>query len=154
MIRRFRAQDAAAVSTLHANTIRKINKGDYSEDQIEPWASHSSPQLFIDSMFELVRFVADYAGRIVGFADYKPETGQVTGLYVSADHQRSGYGKQLYAALESDARRRKIPKLWLESTLTAAPFYEAMGYVRTSQVRVVEKHNIEMIRMEKSLGGE
>ena len=154
MIRRFRAQDAAAVSTLHANTIRKINKGDYSMDQIEPWASHSSPQLFIDSMFELVRFVADYAGRIVGFADYKPETGQVTGLYVSADHQRSGYGKQLYAALESDARRRKIPKLWLESTLTAAPFYEAMGYVRTSRVRVVEKHSIEMIHMEKALGDE
>ena len=154
MIRRFRAQDAVAVSTLHANTIRKINKGDYSEDQIEPWASHSNPQIFIDSMFELVRFVAEYASHIVGFADYKPDTGQVTGLYVSADHQRSGYGKALYDAIEHDARRRGIGVLWLESTLTAAPFYERMGYKRASEKRVTEKHHIEMIRMEKNLGGQ
>jgi putative acetyltransferase len=128
-----------------------VNKGDYSEDQIEPWASHSNPQLFIDSMFELVRFVADYAGHIVGFADYKPDTGQLTGLYVSADHQRSGYGKQLYDAIEKDARRRGLERLWLESTLTAAPFYERMGYVKTTEQRIVEKHHIEMIRMEKAL---
>lgn len=151
MIRRFRAQDAAAVSTLHANTIRKVNKGDYSDEQIEPWASHSSPQMFVDSMFELVRFVADSAGHIVGFADYKPDTGQITGLYVSADHQRSGYGKQLYEALEHDARKRGLERLWLESTITAAPFYEAMGFVKTSQTRVVERHNLERTRMEKVL---
>lgn len=151
MIRRFRAQDAVAVSTLHARTIRNVNRGDYSEDQIEPWASHSNAQLFVDSMFELVRFVADFAGRIVGFSDYNPKTGQVTGLYVSADHQRSGYGRQLYEVIEADARRRSLPLLWLESTVTAAPFYEAMGYVRASEARVVEKHNIEMIRMEKQL---
>lgn len=152
MIRRFRAQDAAAVSLLHADTVRKINIGDYSTEQIEPWAAQSSPQMFIDSMFELVRFVADYAGRIVGFADYKPDTGQITGLYVSADHQRSGYGKQLYEAIEADAKRRKLERLWLESTITAAPFYERMGFVKTSEKRIGERHNIERIRMEKVLG--
>jgi GNAT superfamily N-acetyltransferase len=151
MIRRFRAQDAVAVSTLHANTIRKVNQGDYSPDQIEPWASHSSPQMFIDSMVTFVRFVADYAGHIVGFADYDPKTGQVMGLYVSADHQKSGYGRALYEAIERDARRRRIRKLWLESTITAEGFYASMGYEAVSHRRITERHNIEMIRMEKDL---
>lgn len=152
MIRRFRAQDAVAVSVLHADTIRKINSGDYSADQIEPWAARSSPQFFIDSMSDLVRFIAEREGRIVGFSDYDPGTGQLTGLYVSSEHQRAGIGQALYDAVENDARRRGFSMLWLESTLTAAPFYERMGYVKTADaVRVINGKEIPRIRMEKKL---
>jgi putative acetyltransferase len=127
-----------------------VNKGDYSEDQIEPWASHSNPQLFIDSMFELVRFVDIRGKSIVGFADYTPHDEQLTGLYVSADHQHTGVGRELYEAIERDAKRRRLSRLWLESTLTAARFYEAMGFrrVRDGQYRVGSTE-LAIIVMEK-----
>jgi putative acetyltransferase len=150
MIRRFRAQDAVPVSVLHADTIRRINSGDYSSEQIEPWAARSSPQLFVETMATHVRFVDIRGKAIVGFADYLPGNEQLTGLYVSADHQHSGVGRELYETIERDARRRRLSRLWLESTPIAVGFYEAMGFAKVrDDVRKVSSTELAVAIMEK-----
>lgn len=153
MIRRFRAQDAAAVSVLHADTIRRVNASDYPAEQVEPWAAASSPQLFIDSMSDHVRFVYERGGRIIGFGDYVPSTGQLPRLYVSADHQREGIGRELYERIEADARRRGIGTLWLRSTTNAAHFYASMGFSRVrDDTFEIDGSELAAVVMEKHLG--
>lgn len=152
MIRRFRAEDAQAVAELHADTIRRVNAAHYSPEQIAPWAGRTSAERFVASMDRFVRFVEDVDGAILGFSDYTPANAQLTGLYVSADHQGEGVGRSLYEAIEADARSRGLERLWLEATLTAVPFYEAMGFrkLRDSTYRVADQ-DLPIAVMEKPL---
>jgi GNAT superfamily N-acetyltransferase len=42
--------------------------------------------------------------------------------------QSTGVGRALLAALETEARRRGLHELWLESTVSARGFYLKQGY--------------------------
>jgi putative acetyltransferase len=72
--------------------------------------------------------VAEEAGRPVGFAELEPD-GHVGRVYVSADHQRRGIGRQLLAAVVAEARRVGLARLFTEASITARPFFESQGFV-------------------------
>ena len=55
-------------------------------------------------------------------------SGQIILFYLAPNAQRQGIGKAIHAALEEKARIWGLPKLSLDSTLLACPFYERLGY--------------------------
>jgi putative acetyltransferase len=149
-LRPYRPDDGPALLALFRDTIRRVNSRDYSPTQIAAWASDD-----IDTGSWFGRFtrrfvpVAEEAGRPVGFAELEPD-GHIDRVYVSADHQRRGIGRQLLAAVMAEAQRVGIARLFTEASITARPFFEAQGFaVLTPQVvrcRGVEFVNYQMER--------
>src|SRR4029077_8546718 len=98
-LRPFRPDDAPVLLALFRDTIRRVNCRDYSPVQIAAWASDD-----IDTVRWFGRFtgrfvpVAEEAGRPVGFAELEPN-GHIDRVYVSADQQRRGIGRLLFAAI-------------------------------------------------------
>src|SRR5881398_2034549 len=94
-LRPYRPDDAPALLALFRDTIRRVNSWDYSPAQIAAWASDD-----IDTVSWFGRFagrfvaVADEAGRPVGFAELEAD-GHIDRVYISANHQRRGIGRQL-----------------------------------------------------------
>ena len=71
--------------------------------------------------------VAEESQRPVGFAELEPD-GHIDRVYVSADRQRRGIGRQLLAALIAEARRVGLARLFTEASITARPFFESQGF--------------------------
>ena len=95
--------------------------------------------------------VAEEAGRPVGFAELEPD-GHIDRVYVSADHQRRGIGRQLLAAVVAEARRVGLARLYTEASITARPFFESQGFVVLAP-QVVTCRGVEFVnyRMERVL---
>jgi putative acetyltransferase len=151
-LRPFRPDDAPALLALFRDTIRRVNSRDYSPTQIAAWASDE-----IDTARWFGRFagrfvpVAEEAGRPIGFAELEPN-GHIDRVYVSADHQRRGIGRQLLAVLMAEARRVGLARLFTEASITARPFFEAQGFT-TLAPQVVTCRGEEFVnyRMERVL---
>ena len=151
-LRPYRRDDAPALLALFRDTIRRVNSRDYSPAQIAAWASND-----IDTVSWFGRFtgryvpVAEEAGRAVGFAELETD-GHIDRVYVSADHQRRGIGRQLLAAVVAEARRVGLARLFTEASITARPFFEAQGFaVLAPQVVTCRGAEFVNYRMERVL---
>lgn len=56
------------------------------------------------------------------------QNGRVGRVSVLRQFRRGGVGTRLMQALEQEARRHGLPKLWFHSQVSAVPFYQALGY--------------------------
>lgn len=137
---------------LFRDTIRRVNCRDYSPAQVAAWASDD-----IDADAWFARFtgrfvpVAEEADRPVGFAELEP-SGHIDRVYVSADHQQRGIGRQLLAAVVAEARRVGLARLFTEASITARPFFEAQGFaVLASQAVMCRGVEFVNYRMERVL---
>ena len=75
--------------------------------------------------------------------DYGGKVGRVA---IVATHRRSGVGRAIMERLHEIAREQRQPRLWCHAQLTAVPFYEQLGYVRSGPVFV--EAGIDHVRME------
>ena len=153
-LRPYRPDDAPVLLALFRDTIRRVNSRDYSQEQIAAWASDDIDTVRWFGRFE-GRFVpvAQEDGRPVGFAELEPN-GHVDRVYVAADCQRRGIGRQLLAALVAEARRVGIARLFTEASITARPFFEAQRFaVLAPQVVTCRGAEFVNYRMERILAG-
>lgn len=137
-LRPYRPEDAPALLRLFRDTIRRVNSRDYSPDQVAAWASDEIDAEAWASRFE-GRFavVAEVDGIIAGFVDLSAE-GYLDRLFVSADHQGQGIATALMEAVIDEAQRLGVPKIEVQVSLTARPFFERRGF------RVVERRCVEV----------
>jgi putative acetyltransferase len=136
---------------MHVASIRAHCVRDYSAGQIEAWAGPKRPEQYVRAMAAgEVMFVAEFAGRIVGFAGVAgPE---IKAVYVAPGQTRRGVGRALLRAVEDHAAGAGALELRLESTLNAEPFYAAHGYARVAPA-VHEMCGVEIpcVAMRKAL---
>jgi len=80
-------------------------------------------------------FVAVQEGAIVGFMTLEA-SGHIDWTYTHPDHQRQGIATALYAHLEKEAQRRGTPRLYVEASKLARPFFAKHGFivVRENQI--------------------
>jgi predicted GNAT family N-acyltransferase len=57
--------------------------------------------------------------------DYDGKVGRVA---VLPSHRRAGTGTRLMAEIHALARRQRLPRVWCNAQISAAPFYERLGY--------------------------
>ena len=151
-LRPYRPEDAPALLDLYRDTIRRVNSRDYSPVQIAAWASDD-----IDTVRWFGRFIGRYVpvaeegGRPIGFAELE-SNGHIDRVYVSADHQRCGVGRQLLTALVAEARGVGLARLFTEASITARPFFEAHEFTVLAP-QVVMCRGVEFVnyRMERVL---
>jgi putative acetyltransferase len=151
-IRRYSSNDLAGLVALFRDTVRRINRRDYSDQQVMAWAPDNIDLLLWGRRFEnkAVR-VADLDGTPVGFVEIARD-GQIDMLYVHADHQGQGIASALIRTAEAWAQTRGLQRLFTEATITARPFFERRGFRLIAPQRVIRRA-LEFInyRMDKQL---
>ena len=127
-VTRYKAGEEAALYTLYRETTHRILGRDYTPEQCERWAPLKRDMTeWALRLRSQNPFVARKDGQIVGFGELEPN-GHIDFFYVHHDWQRRGVGVALYQAIEEEALRQNIQELYLESSVTAKPFFLRMGF--------------------------
>ena len=143
IIRNYREDsDARPVGRLIAETYRQFNLGFASpaeqEKLLGPFAfAWSDDPAHQDAIMRVLRteliFVAMDSDQIVGVLRCKP--GRLQSLFVREDHHRQGIGRRLVRRCEQELSLRGSRVIHLASTLYAIPFYQALGYKKSTGIR-------------------
>jgi putative acetyltransferase len=132
VIREMRPDDARAFLEAHLAAVRSLAAGDYSQEVIDAWA----PLPILDQHVEKVRsnpdgelrLIAEFGGRVVGIGCLIARIRELRACYVAPEASRRGVGSAIVAATERVARERGAAHLDVDSSITAEPFYAALGY--------------------------
>lgn len=146
-IRKFHVSDISQIVMLFYETVHSVNKKDYTQEQLDAWASKYDEELRMeswkDSMSNNVTFVALIDGKIVGFSDMT-QKGHLDRLYVHKDFQRQGIASSLINALESEASRLGLTELDTDASITAKSFFEHHGY-KLVKSQCVERKGTKLV---------
>jgi putative acetyltransferase len=138
-IRRGTANDASTVARLFRDTVRAVNRRDYSDAQIDAWAPYEVDLDHWRRMIENSHFlVAVSGGMVVGFSNLDGQD-YVDQLYVHKDLLRKRIATRLIEAIEREAKHRGAQRLWTQASITAKKFFERQGFVAQPAQRV--EHN-------------
>jgi GNAT superfamily N-acetyltransferase len=141
-IRPFRAADAAVVGRLIADTFREFNLsyapaeeqemllGPFRHARSRSAARRAEISRLIRAPWVLVAVSDD---RIVGVLRGSP--GRLHSLFVQKRVQGRGIGRRLMKAFERRCRKAGATEITMQSSLYAVPFYQRLGYRRTTGVR-------------------
>ena len=132
-IRRFKESDADHIARLFHDTVREVNCKDYSQEQVHAWAPRDLYfRNWAASCTNNYTYVAELGNVITGFAEFEFD-GHIDCFYCHKDFQRKGIGRMLYQALENKARALGLSRLFVEASITARPFFLAMGFVQVKK---------------------
>lgn len=150
-VRKFREGEEQELWKLFYNTVHNVNIRDYDENQIAAWAPDNIDiDIAIQKFREIDPFVAIKDGRVIGYADIQSD-GYIDHFFCHHEFQGQGVGKTLFAALEKEAKERGILKMYSNVSITARPFFEAMGFSvekeQVLQMGVQKLKNYRMVRV-------
>ena len=135
-VRDYAGSDAPAISRLFFETVRGVNLGDYSLEQVQAWApAPPDPGAWHVRMSGRHTLVAERGGEVVGFAELEEE-GHLDMFYCRKDAVRRGVGSRLYGAVEERAGGIGLARIFTEASITARPFFERQGF------RVVQQNDL------------
>ncbi len=132
-IRRAEPKDAEALERLIQEVLVVSNSADYTEHVIDFMKAYYCRENIRNKMKEKVTWVIEeeigVAGEKVMLGTISLCGSEIQALFISADCQGRGYGKDLLETLEAEAQARGLEKLHMHASVTAKRFYEKMGYV-------------------------
>lgn len=128
-IRQAILEDIPEITSVFRDTIRTINSKDYSEKQIQVWASGAND---LDKWEDRIKnnyfIVAENEDRIVGFA-YLKNGNYFDGLFVHKEYQRQGIAIKLMRIIESKVITNGYEIIKSDVSITALPFFEDQYYI-------------------------
>jgi putative acetyltransferase len=131
-VRPMRPEDAGAGLEVHRAAIHGTAAKDYPQSILQEWGplpvTVQTVKRFQANPDNEIRLIAEQDGEIVGFGALVPENNKLRACYVAPRAGRKGVGSALVRELERLARARGLAQLQLESSITAEPFYNALGY--------------------------
>src|SRR5690606_9511514 len=99
---------------------------------------------------ECIHVLAFVDGRPVGTGRLDlDKRGKIGRVAVLADARRRGVGRALMERLHDIATRSGLADVWCNAQVSAAPFYERLGYEVVSEV--FDEAGIDHVRMQKRL---
>jgi len=150
IIRTYKKSDAQPVGVLIADTYKKFNLSDLTNEQqkamlgpfLHARSKEPSHQQAIADVIEAPSvWVAEADGAIVGVlrGGRVDEFGRTVlqSLFVSGKHHHQGIGRALVEKFEREYIRRGVTVFKLLATLHAVPFYLSMGYKKSTGVRII-----------------
>ncbi len=133
IIRNYQPSDCKELSELFYRTVHTVNAKDYTQEQLDVWATGTVDLENWNRSFTEHDTVVALEGKIiVGFGDMGL-TGYLDRLYVHADFQGQGVASAICDRLEQKVRG----KIVTHASVTARPFFERRGY------RVVKEQQVE-----------
>lgn len=119
-IRTARQSDSVELRDLYKNTVLIINRRDYSQEEVEDWASCGNDLSKIEKMIETHYFIVavDQQLQIVGFSSITSQ-GYLHSMFVHKDFQGKGIATILLKEIERYAIEQGMERITSEVSLTA-----------------------------------
>lgn len=137
-IRRYKSSDLEQIARLFYETVHAINIKDYTEQQVNVWATGNINLKDWDSSFlRHLTYVAVENDLIIGFGDID-ETGYLDRLYVHKDFQGRGVATAICNRLENEIKTNCIT---VHASITAHLFFEKRGF-QTINLQKVERQSV------------
>lgn len=139
-IRRFEPSDAREVTDMILESVRVCNGPDYDPEVLGQYIRGVKPDAILERASWTHFYVLCEEGRIIGSGAIGPaETGEegvncLYSLFLLPEYQRRGLGRVILDTLERDSFFAESWKTIVQSSITAVPFYEKMGYVHRDGV--------------------
>ncbi|WBA13677.1 GNAT family N-acetyltransferase [Salinivibrio proteolyticus] len=151
-IRKANQSDAQAIFDLRNRAILAKCSAHYTEEQLSLWTQGSVSERFIADVVDTF-YVSEIDGQVIGSGKLNAQTGLVDAIFVEPDYSGRGAAKKMLQFLEQLAREQGLLLLTLESTLNAAPFYRACGFVgdEVSTYHSPKGIRLDCVPMEKPL---
>lgn len=136
-LRAYRPEDCAELAKLFYNTVHTINAKDYTQTQLDVWATGEVDKAASNTSFlEHNTVVAEIDQIITGFGDMD-DAGYLDRLYVHRDYQNMGVATSIVSKLERQAASRGISLFRTHASITAKPFFEKRGYHVLQENKIV-----------------
>ncbi len=136
IIRQYTPKDCEDLVKLFYHTVHTINAKDYSQEQLNVWATDKIDlEVWNKSLSEHYTVVAVENNIIVGFGDID-KSGYLDRLFVHGDYQRRGIATAICNELE---RAVKVDKIITDASITAKPFFEQRGFNVVKEQQVLRK---------------
>ena len=123
--------DAKALANVALRSITITGASVYDFDQIATWSSSFTPET-LDRVVASTRvFVVEVEGDIAGFANLvvkNASRAELDLLFVDPGFAGQGVARASVEAVEAEARRQGVARLWADASLLAAPVFEHLGY--------------------------
>jgi GNAT superfamily N-acetyltransferase len=130
-VRKAEPRDAGAAIEVLRRSITELCPLDHHGDAgtLAQWLANKTTRDFLSWLAAEENFcvVAEAGDQIVGVG-LLHRSGEVRLCYLAPGAQGQGLGKAIHAALEDKAMGWGLRRLHLESTVSARPFYERVGY--------------------------
>lgn len=142
LIRNYIDSDAIQVGILIADTYSEFNLSFASPEQKKAFLgpfqhARSSEKIHQEAIADVIKasmvFIAEMDGVIVGVLRGKKD--KLQSLFVRGDVHRQGIGRKLVNRFEQECALQGSRKIILMSTLFAVPFYQSMGYKKSTGIR-------------------
>lgn len=148
-IREYQSSDCEELTKLFYNTVHTVNAKDYTEEQLDTWATGQVDlNKWDQSLREHYSIVAVENEMLAGFGDID-ESGYLDHLFVHADYQGKGIGTMICNRLEQAVSGNIIT----HASITARPFFEKRGY-RVVKEQQVERQGVFLTNFEMVLATE
>ncbi|HVY55301.1 MAG TPA: GNAT family N-acetyltransferase [Thermodesulfobacteriota bacterium] len=151
-IRRYRPEDAEAISILYEKSVREIAIEKYTPEEVEAWASYADEiEELRYRLAEGLTLVAEADESLVAFGQLKP-IDHIAFLYTLKDYSRKGVASGIYKRLEDHAVMKGAKYLTTDASRVSKPLFEKLGF--SLECPVVEKRKgveLECFKMRKEL---
>lgn len=139
-IREYSTSDCEQLAELFYQTVHSVNEKDYTEEQLNVWATGKVDLQEWDSSFlKHKTIIAVENDEIVGFGDID-KSGYLDRLYVHKDYQGKGIASAICDELERSVNGKHITT---HASITAKPFFQYRGY-RIIQEQEIVRHGISL----------
>lgn len=124
----YKQEYAHQIANLFYDTIHQVCSQDYTKDELNVWAPTPVDYERWARRLERTRPVVALEDQtVLGFGELEKD-GHIDCFYIHKDHQRSGIGRDLMNRIEETAKINGCSKLFSEVSITAKPFFLAMGF--------------------------
>lgn len=152
IIRRFREEDAKAVSEVIIKTIRISNTKDYPADLMELLVQSETPENVIGRASWTHSYVVEDNGNIIACGSIGPYWGKedessLFTIFVLPEYQGKGLGRLIVETLEHDPYGLRAKRIEIPASITGLNFYRRLGYdFKDGNDQIDEEH---LYRLEK-----
>ena len=155
VIREMHRGDVKAFLEVHHAAARGIAGRDYPLAVIEAWAPLPITRKHVEEVIlnpdDEYRLIAEKDALVVGIGSLVLQRAELRACYVAPNSSRRGVGSMIVREIERIAQKRELKTLSLDATVTAEPFYAALGYSVWERGEHVLNERMACVRMRKSL---
>ena len=139
-LRKFRKEDTRVVALLAMNTYKQFNNKEFiKKSAVQEYLNDYDPkkntdqQLYKKFLRTPIFYVAIENNKIIGMIRGRSE--RISNLFVEGIQHKKGVGRLLVNKFESEAKKQKSEEIKIRASLYATPFYQKMGYKKTTGIR-------------------
>jgi putative acetyltransferase len=148
IIRKATIDDAQVILRLHTRSVLLLCRADYTPEQLDGWVGRNTLERYQIRLKKHRAYIAEQKGNVAGYVRWNPATNELCSIFVDPDYVRQGVGTNLMAKACEDAISRGVEAFWLDASLTAVPFYKAIGW---TYVEPIAHGSLPGVRMTKQL---